>query len=130
MTSAPRLARRRPKSRPAGPPPTMHAAVRVAVMRMPAPAAGPRMLRPRRRLGARRAAREIWRGGHAQVHGNAEGAADAATLGRLAKPGHLGLVDDTLDDQFGIDGDDAPLGLRRLQARLESSDRPLSAFGE
>src|SRR6266849_10615173 len=68
--------------------------------------------------------------GQTQAHGNAEGAADAAALCRLAKAGQLQVVEGTFQDQLRVDRDDAALGLRGPQSGLEPSDRPLSPFGE
>src|SRR5262245_28264989 len=139
MTSAPRLARRRPRSRPAGPPPTMHVAVRVVVTwagtaAAPPPerfrAAPPGARRSRSGLATRGAVSGARSGGHAQAHGDAEGAADAAALGRLAEGRHLRLVETAVEDQLRLDGHDAPLRLRGLQSRLEPSNRPLAPFGE
>jgi len=68
--------------------------------------------------------------GQTQVHGDTEGAADAAALGRLAKSGPLQVVEGALEDQLRVDPDDAALRLRRAQSGLEPANRPLSPFGE
>src|SRR5204863_6981041 len=68
--------------------------------------------------------------GQTQTHGDAEGAADAAALGRLAKAGQLHVVEGPFQDQLRVDRDDAALSLGGLQSSFEPSDRPLSPFGE
>ena len=66
----------------------------------------------------------------AQADGNAEGAADATVLGRLAQARQLRAVERALEDQLRVDADDPALGLRGAEPGLEPLDRPLLAFGE
>src|SRR5207244_1999695 len=61
--------------------------------------------------------------GQTQTHGDAEGAADAAALGRLAKAGQLHVVEGSFQDQLRVDRDDAAFRSASAQRRFEPPQR-------